>query len=124
MADELSQVEPQKKRGGEWVTFGLEQYRIPPLSFGALKELASKFEIAQKDDAPNDQRFDAVLDVVTLALQRNYPDITKAFVADLIDTGNFMAVFHTIARIAGMLRAQDQPPGEAGASTGTEPTSP
>jgi hypothetical protein len=122
MADELSQVEPQKKRGGEWVTFGLEQYRIPPLSFGALKELAPKFELAQQDDAPADQRFDAVLDVVTLALQRNYPGMTKADVSDLIDTGNFMAVFHTIARIAGMMRAQGESPGEAAASTGTEPT--
>lgn len=69
-----------------------------PLSLGTAEKLMPKL----KNFDPND--FALVADVAHSSLKRNYPDITREFVADeLLDIGHVNTVFDTIMGASGLV---------------------
>lgn len=125
MAEATNRVEPTGKKGGEWITFGDEQYQVPPLSFGAIKAMGDRVAaLGAINGVPTAEQVSVVLEVVHGALKRNYPEISLEQVADMVDLGNFVDVFGAVLRIAGFRqRDPGEPSGEAQASTGTSSTS-
>lgn len=130
-ADETAvvRVEPKRKRGGRWITFGEEAYRVPPLSFNSVIELQDDVEslsnLMGAGTKPTSKQRDTVARIVHAALMRNYPEMTKDEVADLLDVGNFQEVINATLAIGGFKEQQGGPgSGEAPASTGTPPTAP
>lgn len=126
--DDPIRIEPKGKRGGEWITFGEEQYRVPALSFRALQELQERISgLAGLGAAgmPTQEQMSAVVDVVHAAMVRNYPDITVDTVSDLVDIENCSDVLGAVLKIAGYrARGAGEASGEARASTGTSSTQP
>lgn len=123
--DDIKQIPPEKDRGGTWVTLGGESYKVPPLSFGAIKRLKDQVQtLAQVNGQPTTEQMDVVLDVVHSAISRNYPSITADAVADMVDLGNFSEVLGAVLQIAGFKPREGEASGEVVASTGTESTSP
>ena len=79
-------------------------YTIPPLSLGALEGLQKRFT-ALGQGAPTDPANVAtVLDAAYSALLRNYPDLTRAAVAELVDLGNMNDVLVAVLDVAGLHR--------------------
>ena len=98
MSDNLDpapvQVPVVKNRGGEWVRFGDEMYRVPPLSFRSLQELADEVEGLKDMVRPTAAQMTTIEKIVHSALVRNYPAMTVAEVSDMMDVGNY-AVSYT-----------------------------
>lgn len=125
MSDEqATRVKPERNRGGEWVTLGDEQYRIPPLAFRAVIDLQDRVAaLAQMGGRPTPDQMDTVADIVHAAMVRNYPALTKEQVGDMLDLGNYQAVLSAVLSIGGFKKAGAES-GEPQASAGTPPTAP
>jgi hypothetical protein len=126
MTDSLTRVEPEKNRGGQWIRFGSEEYRVPALAFGAIQDLQDRvgsmagLPVGGK---PTPEQMATVVDVVHAALKRNYPSMTREQLLDMLDLENYQEVLGAVLNISGFKR-QEPAQGEAVASTGTAPTSP
>ncbi len=117
MSDEVVRVEPEGRRGGEWVTFGLEAYRVPPLGFRAVQELAGDIEsLAKMGRRPTAAQMKVVATIVQSALARNYPKITVDEVLDMLDMGNWQPCLGAVLQIAGFEKGRAET-GEAPAPT-------
>lgn len=123
--DEAKRIEPLTHRGGSWVRFGEEEYRVPPLAFRSLQELAPQVETLKTMGAmPQAEHMDAIEKIVHAAIVRNYPSLTVADVSSMLDIGNFQDVLAACLSIAGFRRAEARSPGEMAASTGAASTAP
>ena len=91
-----------KVRGIELVLGG-ETWVVPPLSLGALEQLQPKLK-AFTGDVMDGAQLGVVLDVTHAALRRNYPDITRETVGEMIDVGTFMSVFEAVMDVSGVRR--------------------
>jgi hypothetical protein len=79
-------------------------YTIAPLTLGALEGLQKRFT-ALGQGAPTDPANVAtVLDAAHAALKRNYPEITRDEVAELVDLGNMSDVLVAVLDVAGLHR--------------------
>lgn len=92
---DIKQVEnprgnPLKINGKNWI--------FAPLSLGAAEQLMPKL----KNFDPND--FGLVTDVAHKSLKRNYPEITREYVAEeLLDIGYVQAVFDAVMGASGLI---------------------
>lgn len=85
------------------VRLGGESYVIPPLSLGALEQLQGRVAAFQGDIRDKEQ-VATVIDAAHAALKRNYPEITREEIADLIDVGNMAEVFEAVMDVSGLKR--------------------
>lgn len=123
--DTPQKVQPQGKRGGQWITIGTEQYRIPPLAFLAVQELQDEVAgLAQMGARPTPDQMGTVAKIVQSAMARNYPEITTEEVNGMLDLGNYQAVLGAVLAVAGFTKEAGEGSGEAGASTGAPSTAP
>jgi hypothetical protein len=127
LQDEPTKVQPERNRGGRWVTLGGEAYKVPPLSFLAVQELADKVESLRSMDGgrPTASQMQTVCEIVHTAMARNYPSMKVADVAEMIDLGNYAEVLGAVLAIGGFEKRTDAP-GEVmpdAPSTGTPSTS-
>lgn len=123
--DEVTRVPPKKNRGGIWITFGTEAYRVPALGFAAIQDLQDKIaNMGAVVGRPSSEQMGTVLDVVHAAIVRNYPDMTRAEVAEMVDLENFEEVLGAVLNVAGFKPREAGDQGEALASTGTASTLP
>lgn len=93
-----------------------EEYVIPPLALGALDQIKDK--ITDFDKAPFAEQVTLTIDIATAALKRNYPDMTREKVGEIVDVGNMMQVFEAVMDVSGLKRkAQEaEAAGEAAAA--------
>ena len=109
--DVIVRIQPVKNKGGVWVQMGMEEYRIPPLGFGAIQELQERLgSLRGMTDMPTEDQMKTVAEIVQMAMKRNYPDITVEDVFDKLDLGNFRPVFEAVLSMNGYRSAK---PGEA-----------
>lgn len=88
-------------------------YVVPPLSLGALEQLQSQIA-SFTGNVLDAGQVATVIDATHAALRRNYPDLTRDAVAELIDVGNMVEVFEALMDVSGLKRkAQESAPGEA-----------
>lgn len=75
-------------------------YTVPPISIGSLEELWPRLETysGKVTDAG------IVVDALHAALARNYPDLTRKQVADIVDVGNYVEVMEAVMDIGGLKR--------------------
>lgn len=92
---------PATRYPGEVVTLGGRDFVVPAMSLGMLKRHRNLLE-----NIESMQPFDALEGVVALvhdALCRNYPDITREEVEDLIDFDNAPMVLQVTARASKLV---------------------
>lgn len=85
-------------------TFGGRVLQIPPLSLGDLEALQQRLDELPTLEATNPKAVATVLDATTAALQRNYPQLTRADVGRLVDVGNMLDVMQAVMDVAGVHR--------------------
>lgn len=90
-------------------------YIIPPLNLAALEQLQDRLE--RFDGGIGKESISTVLDATTAALKRNYPNITRSQVAELVDVGNMAEVMEAVMDVSGLkrkaLETEDSSQGEA-----------
>lgn len=104
---------------GITLNLGGTDYIVPPLSLGALEELQERIQAFDGTLAAAG----TVVDCAHRALRRNYPDLTRDQVADMIDVGDFQDVMEAVMDVGGLKRKEleknVQPPA-TGEPTGTD----
>ena len=98
------------KHKGVAIIFGDLELIIPPLNLRALEQLQEK--ISNFTGGISVDQVGIVADVSLAALQRNYPDMTRDDVSDLIDLGNMVEVMNAVMGVSG-LTAQGEAKGTA-----------
>jgi hypothetical protein len=90
---------------GEEIQLGNEKYIVPALSLRQVRELSPKLDKLEADGAglPGLDQIDAVVEVLHAALKRNYPEMTKDQLLDLIDLGNLTALIKAAMRTSGLV---------------------
>jgi hypothetical protein len=99
------------------VNFGGAVYTVPPLTLGALEGLQKGLQaLSASAGTLEPQHIATVLDATYLALKRNYPEITREAVGELVDFGNMHEVLAAITDVSGIRRKQS---GETTPQTGS-----
>lgn len=76
---------------------------IPPLSLGAMERLQERLS-GMSDDMFDPENLSTVIDTLHAALGRNYPDMTREEVADLVDLENMQEAMACAMDISGLRR--------------------
>lgn len=82
-------------------------YVIPPIALGALEQLQERIGTFD-GNAMDAKQISTVIDCAHAALKRNYPDLTREEVADLIDIGNMNEVFTAVMDVSGLKRKEQE----------------
>ncbi len=90
--------------GVEFPFGGGKTYVVPPLSLGALERLQGKLASLSSASATDPESIKTVVDAAHSALKRNYPEMTRDEVAELVDLGNMHEVINCVMDVAGMRR--------------------
>lgn len=84
------------------LTMGGTEYEVPPLNFRALETLQPSIQqMGALNGFISKEQMAVIADVVLAALQRNYPEMTRERVMDMLDLGNMAAVFKAIMGASG-----------------------
>jgi hypothetical protein len=83
---------------GTVVAIGGEDFIVPPLSIARLREFLPRLQELSGLDATQMgvAQLEAPVAIITAALQRNYPDLTKEKVEEILDLGNALPVLNAI----------------------------
>lgn len=105
------------KYAGITLNLGGVDYVLPPISLGALEQLQSRVA-GFTGDVTDAGQVSSVIDATHASLSRNYLDITREQVAEMIDIGNMADVFGAVMDVSGLKRKAlegEAPTGEAAA---------
>lgn len=94
------------KYQGRVVRLGGENYTVPPLALGALRRLLPTINAIQAEASAgtmSEAAIDGVIDVAFAALSRNYPDLTREAVADLVDISTMNEVIEAVVSESGLV---------------------
>lgn len=92
---------------GLTVKMGRRELVIPPLNFKQLKRFQPKLEKIRTDSAGKVlglAHMDDMAEIIHAAMTRNYPDITKDEVEDMLDLGNMNEVFNAVMKFSGLVK--------------------
>ncbi|MBT2371932.1 hypothetical protein [Pseudomonas fluorescens] len=94
---------------------------IPPLTLGDLEQLLDRINRVMAGNMDKDS-ISTVIDATHAALRRNYPEMERAEVANLLDLGNMREALGAVMGASG-LEVTEPAPGEGQApSTGASST--
>lgn len=80
---------------------------VPPLSLGALETLQGGLAALKSAASATDPAaVRTVVDAAHAALRRNYPDITREDVGELIDLSNMLDVIAMVMDVSGVRRKE------------------
>jgi alkylhydroperoxidase/carboxymuconolactone decarboxylase family protein YurZ len=104
---------------GATVVMGDTEWTIPPLTLGQLRLLTPKVRDLQTIGATmTEQEIDLLIDIVTAAMQRNYPEITAERVGDLLDLGNAFEVWQAVLAASRLRPREGEAPAVAARPNG------
>lgn len=76
-------------------------YVMPPLSLGVLEQMGPKITAFDPSDFT---QMGTVIDIAHASLARNYPELTREQVGEIVDLGNFQEVFTAVMDVSGLKR--------------------
>jgi hypothetical protein len=104
---------------GEVVNLGGDEYVVPALSLRQVQKYApflNKLE-SEITGMPEAAQMDEIVNVMLAALSRNYPEMTKEQLLDLVDLGNMRSVLKAVMRISGLVPRDTSGKAEPGAAS-------
>jgi len=110
---------------GATITLGRRAFVVPPLNLGRIKKLQDDLAILAM--VPQDatrfepHQLEAAITIIHSALTRNYPDLTREEVEDVVDMGNMENLMRAIMGQSGFAKGEARPVTEVH-STGTAST--
>lgn len=92
------------------ITLAGERYEIPPIALGDLERLQER--LAAYKGGLDGGSVSTVIDAAHAALKRNYTDLTRERVAELVDVANMAEVFEAAMDVSGLKRKGLEAPAE------------
>jgi hypothetical protein len=89
---------------GVAIELGGAPYVLPPLSLGALEDFEQRLESFSALKVIDQVRL--VVDLVHRALRRNYPELTRDEVRELVDTDNAFDLFAKVLSVSGLTQGE------------------
>lgn len=86
------------KHRGTRLVLGAMAYILPPLSLGAVEDFEERIE--KMNTMTRGEQLRTIVDLAHRALSRNYPELTRDEVRELIDVGNANEVYLAIMSAA------------------------
>jgi hypothetical protein len=77
-------------------------YVVPPLSLGAIELMQERLSSFQA--GANLEAVSTVIDALHSSLRRNYPDITREQVSEMVDLGSMLEVMEAVMDVSGLRR--------------------
>ena len=92
---------------GKSVTIGDRSFVVPPIALGKLKELLPRLGAFNFDDPTkiDPEALDTVTELTLAALNRNYPDLTRDQLEELLDLGNLAEVIGVVTGQSGLVKS-------------------
>lgn len=91
-----------------------DTYIVPPIALGALEQLQERIA-SFTGDVTDLKQVATVIDAAHSALKRNYPELSRDQVADMVDVANMAEVFEAVMDVSGLKRkASEQGLGAVG----------
>ena len=88
---------------GVAVAMGGQDWIVPPLTLGQLRRLMPKLrQLTEIGASMGETQINVLIDIVTAALQRNYPETTPDKVENLLDLGNASTVLNAVLTGSGL----------------------
>lgn len=102
---DTTQAVPRFK--GQKIELAGQEYVVPALSFGQLRELQPRLAALAKfdglsEEAITEEAIDTMVDVIHSAISRNYPELPKSFVKECLDLSNMMEVLTAVMGVSGL----------------------
>jgi hypothetical protein len=98
---------------GITVTMGGKEWAIPPLTLGQLRQLMPRVrQLSEIGENAGETQIALIVEIVTAALRRNYPEINEELVENLLDLGNAVSVLTAVLTGSG-LKPRVPPSGES-----------
>lgn len=101
MSEEIKET-PVVKFRGITVEMDGKTMVVPPLSLGAMEQMQARLEAFEGGTDPQSIR--TVIDATHEAMKRNYPEITREFIAENLDLGNMEDFMRAVMDVSGMNR--------------------
>lgn len=79
-------------------------YMLPPLTMGAMERLQKGLADLSSAEALSPESVTTIVDAAHAALRRNYPELSRDDVADLVDVGNMFDVVGAVLDVSGVKR--------------------
>ncbi|MFI5230065.1 MAG: hypothetical protein ACHQWU_13410 [Gemmatimonadales bacterium] len=80
-------------------------YIVPPLALGAVQDLLPRIEAIGAPPSSSvgltKEQVDTMLDVILAAMRRNYPELTRATLEEIVDLGNVKPLFRMVLGLSG-----------------------
>jgi hypothetical protein len=83
---------------GVTLRIGRRDYVVPPLNLRGVKRVQA---LAPALNSEGPESIDAGIEVIQMAVSRNYPDITREQLEEDIDLGNLEGLVKAVVQIAG-----------------------
>jgi hypothetical protein len=98
---------------GEVVNLGGKPYTVPALTLRQIKALGGKIQALSGLNplSADEAALDPLLDVAHAALSRNYPDLKREEMDDLVDLRNVLPLVNAILNTSGFKRSGEAPAG-------------
>lgn len=94
---------------GVKLNLGGREFVAPPLNFKALRKFTPQLAVLSKmGDVPTAEQIDVVLDIVHTALVRNYPDLNRDDLEELLDLANLAKALEAIMGASGLERTSGE----------------
>lgn len=92
---------------GATISMGGRDWIIPPLTLGQMRRLMPKVRsLTTVGTGMGENEIGILIDVVSAAVQRNYPDMTSEALEDLLDMGNANTVLMTVLTGSGLKQGE------------------
>lgn len=85
---------------GALLRIGRRDYVVPPLNLRGVKRAQALMPLLTTDGP---ESVDAALEVIELAVRRNYPDVTREQLEDEVDLGNLNQLVSAVLALAGFV---------------------
>lgn len=79
-----------------------DEYIVPPLNLGTLEQMQKRLQ--DFNGGIDAASVNTVLDATHAALLRNYPEITRDEIAELVDVGNMQEIMQAVMDVSGLRR--------------------
>jgi hypothetical protein len=110
---------------GTTIDMGGREWIVPPLTLGQLRRLLPQVQqLTEIGAAMDEAQIGVIVEIITAAVQRNYPDVAPAEVEDLIDLGNAGTVLNAVLTGSGLQPAMGEAAAPATAPAGGSPPGP
>lgn len=102
------------------LNLGGEELIVPPLNLKALRVLQGKLE--NYAGGTDSESIETVIEAMHAALSRNYPEMTRDQVEEIIGLENMEEAMQAVMDVSGLLRKQKEAEATAGAPRGEPST--